>query len=64
MDREPTILERAYELARSGSYFDVDSIERKLNAEGFDAVHQHLSGVTIRKALRQISAEAKLRRSN
>jgi hypothetical protein len=63
MNRPLTTLERAYELARTGTYSDVNSIERRLTTEGFEGVFQHLAGATIRKALRQISAEAKRQRS-
>ena len=40
--RPPTIIERAFELARSGACRSVDDIKKKLRAEGFENPEGHL----------------------
>jgi tRNA G26 N,N-dimethylase Trm1 len=59
MTNKPTILERAYELARSGTITDLQDISRKLKAEGFEAVDAHLAGPSLRADLRKITQSAK-----
>jgi len=44
-------VERAYELARSGSCGTVDDIRRALTAERYPSVQAHLAGPSIRRAL-------------
>jgi hypothetical protein len=50
---ETSIVERAFQLARSGKYSKFGDIRRALKAEGYLAVEQHLSGVTIRAEIRK-----------
>lgn len=59
MKNKPTILERAYELARSGTTTDLQVISRQLKAEGFESVDAHLAGPSLRAELRKISQSAK-----
>lgn len=47
-------VERAYELARSGSYSNLKDVERQLMKEQHDGVHAHLSGDMIRKQLTKL----------
>jgi hypothetical protein len=47
------ILERAFELARSGHYETLEQIRRRLVRERFEDVDQHLSGSLIRNQLRK-----------
>ena len=49
MDRN--IIQRAFELARSGNCRSLRDIQQKLKAERYEAVEAHLSGSTIRKQL-------------
>ena len=49
--REIGTVERAFQLARSGTCYDIDDIRRQLEKEGYPGVPQHLSGPTIRKQL-------------
>ena len=42
---------RAFELAREGRCRSVEEIKRKLSAEGFEGVREHLSGGAIKKQL-------------
>jgi hypothetical protein len=49
MDPSITALERAFQLARSGDYFSVDDIKRRLSAEGYSIAQ--VAGPTLRKQL-------------
>lgn len=55
----PTTIERAYEIARSGSVDNVDAVARQLKREQFEAVDQHLTGASTRATLRRLCLEAK-----
>lgn len=55
----PGLIERAIELAKSGSYDQLDHIERQLKAEGYSSVTQHLSAPGLRRQLRDLSAVAR-----
>ncbi|MDQ2892152.1 MAG: hypothetical protein M3R64_03550 [Pseudomonadota bacterium] len=57
-ERRPSTIERAYQLARSGSCSNVDDVRRTLLAEGHDSVVAHLSGPTIRRALAALCKSA------
>ena len=52
-------LERAFELARSGTCASVNEIRQKLKAERFDQVDAHLAGSSISRQLRTLCVEAK-----
>ena len=45
------IIERAFEIARSGDCQSVPLLGQKLFKEGFEDVSQHLNGVVLRKQL-------------
>lgn len=51
-------VERAYELARSGTCANVDAIRAQLKRERFEAVDGHLNGMSIRRDLRALCAAA------
>ena len=55
----PAILERAFELARSGHYETLEQVRRRLVREKYEAVDQHLAGSLIRNQLRKALLEAK-----
>jgi len=57
--RRPSTIERAFELARSGSCRSIDEIARRLKQEQLDNVDAHLGGASIRKDLRQACAESR-----
>jgi hypothetical protein len=46
-----SLIERAFELADSGSCENIADLEKKLTRENYDAVLQHLTAPTLRKAL-------------
>ncbi len=56
--RPPHILARAFDLARSGEYSDVDAIRRTLIGEHYDSVLGHLSGPTIKRDLLKLCSAA------
>lgn len=64
MSSQPTTIERAYELARSGTCTNITDIEKALKREGFSSVEAHLHGSSIRSGLRQLCAEARKRRGS
>lgn len=49
-----TTLERAYELARSGSCRTVGDIKTKLQQEGYERVQDRLYGGSLTSALRKL----------
>jgi hypothetical protein len=55
MDRmRPGLIQRAFELARSGRFTTITQIDAALRAEKYDAVPAQLSGAGIRTELRAI----------
>ena len=55
---KPTIIERAYELARSGSWATIGAIKQKLQSEGYSEIDAYLDGPQLRAALRALIADA------
>jgi len=49
-----SIIERAFEIARSGDCRDMLDLEVRLKREGFEQVHGHISGPSVRKQLRAL----------
>ncbi len=58
MTTPPTTLERAFTLARSGSYESVNAIRLQLKKERFDQVEAHLAGYSINRELRALCRAA------
>jgi hypothetical protein len=58
-----TVIERAYELAAIGTYQTIYDVSAQLSREGYDQVHQHLMGPTIRSDLRARMRSASAPRS-
>ena len=56
---EPTTLERAFDLARSGRYASVQEIRLALKAERFDNVEAHLAGPSVGRQLRALCEAAR-----
>jgi hypothetical protein len=52
-------VERAFELARSGSCGTVDDIRRALTAEHYPSIQAHLAGPSIRRELLALCKVAK-----
>lgn len=55
----PTTLERAFELARSGTCLSVQDIRRRLKEERFDNIEAHLAGHSITRQLRALCEAAR-----
>jgi hypothetical protein len=54
----PTVLERAFSLARTGAYRTVTDIRMALAREGYSDVQSQLSGYAIRNDLRRLMRAA------
>lgn len=51
---EQGTVERAFELARSGTCLSMEDIRRRLKAEGYENTQAHLAGSAIRKQLLEL----------
>jgi hypothetical protein len=58
-----SILARAYELAGSGEYATVTDIGVRLRKEGYTQIAAHLEGLSVRRALRRLMADARAQSS-
>jgi hypothetical protein len=58
---ERPILERAFELARSGAFTEVKALDKALAREGYARGDPHTHSPTARKQLRRLCREAKVR---
>lgn len=56
MKFQPTTLERAFELAKTGEYQGVGDISKQLKSEGYSL--SQLEGDSLRRQLRSICEEA------
>lgn len=56
------IIERAYELGRSGQCRSISELEKRLKREGFSAVQEHLGGLGTRREMRAIFADVRARK--
>jgi hypothetical protein len=57
MEPNKTALERAFELARSGRYQNVEQVKRAISAEGY--VRQQVDGRELSRQLRAIIVAAR-----
>lgn len=55
------VIERAFELAESGSCQDMEELGSRLRAEGYDQVSSHLHAMSLRRQLRGLIVEARRR---
>ena len=62
MNDQPTTLERAFTLARSGDYESVNHIRQQLKKERYDQVEAHLAGHSINRELRALCEAARRER--
>lgn len=56
---EKPLIERAFEIARSGAVTNVEAIDRKLSEEGYANPRVQLAGRFIRKQLREVIAASR-----
>ena len=59
MPGDPTLLERAFDLARSGDHATVADLARALKGERYAGVDAHLTGPSLRLQLRELMARAR-----
>ena len=59
-----SIVERAYELARSGQFSCVAAIKKQLKVEGYTSVEPHFCGQSLQKTLRQICTGSAVRQGH
>jgi hypothetical protein len=57
---QSSIIERAYQLARSGSYATVGEVKSQLKAEGYANVDGHFAGAALYSALRKLCAASRM----
>jgi hypothetical protein len=57
MDHTITAIERAFQLAKSGSYASVQEIKKRLSAEGYPL--SHITGRTLSKQLVELIKAAR-----
>ena len=50
-DTRVTTIERAFQLAKAGACRSISDIRNQLSAEGYDGVHGHLDGMSIKRQL-------------
>lgn len=60
MDRRPTAVERAFELAKSGRFASMDELQKALKAENYSA--KELEGSSLHKQLRDLMSAARARK--
>lgn len=64
MTPKTPIIERAYQLARSGRYGTILDLKAALRAEGHERIDQHFAGRGLVRALAKLMAEARDLRSD
>jgi len=50
-DPRVTTIERAFQLAKAGTCGSISDIRNQLSAEGYDGIHGHLDGMSIKRQL-------------
>ena len=64
MDRR-SLIERAYELAKSGEFENVDALGRRLKSEGYIDVVAHIgSHTSLRRELKQLCRQSRTERTS
>ena len=58
--KEQHVLERAFELARSGKYLSTTNLLQALSAEGYAKTDPHLVSKSVRLQLRRLCAAARI----
>jgi hypothetical protein len=58
MTHRPGIIERAYQVANSGSVATVTLLKRQLRAEGYVSIEANLTGTVLHAALRRACLES------
>lgn len=59
MSARTPIVERAFQLARSGTYRTVSDVKTRLKAEGYACVDGELYGTSLHRSLRDLCVAAR-----
>jgi len=54
-----SVVERAFELAESGTCHNMQELGVRLRAEGYSQVAEHLQGLSLRRQLKSVMVEAR-----
>ena len=59
MNDRPGVVERAFQIARSGGAANITALKRQLREEGYLAVQSYLGGAAIDRDLRRACQDAR-----
>ena len=64
MEERPSVVERAFEIAKSGKVANTAELRKQLTAEGYTNNAQFLAGRTLSNQLTRMIAEARMAKAN
>jgi len=64
MQERPSVVERAFEIAKSGKVATVADLRKQLTAEGYSNNAQFLTGRSLSNQLTRMIAEARMSKTN
>lgn len=64
MQERPSVVERAFEIAKSGKVATVADLRKQLTAEGYSNNAQFLTGRSLSNQLTRMIAEARMTKAN
>jgi hypothetical protein len=64
MQERPSVIERAFEIAKSGKVANVADLRKQLTAEGYSNNAQFLTGRSLSNQLTRMIAEARMTKAN
>jgi hypothetical protein len=64
MQERPSVVERAFEIAKSGKVANIPDLRKQLTAEGYSNNAQFLAGRSLSNQLTRMIAEARMTKAN
>jgi hypothetical protein len=64
MEERPSVVERAFEIAKSGKVANTAELRKQLTAEGYANNAQFLAGRSLSNQLTRMIAEARMAKAN
>ena len=64
MQERPSVIERAFEISKSGKVANVADLRKQLTAEGYSNNAQFLAGRSLSNQLTRMIAEARMNKAN
>jgi hypothetical protein len=64
MEERPSVVERAFEIAKSGKVANTAELRKQLTAEGYTNNAQFLAGRSLSNQLTRMIAEARMAKAN